>query len=150
MKSGATAILVKCTSRQNRYDLLSRVTAEIAKDAHILVICPRNYLHIVGKTFDQHVPASDVGRWDEGRRVTLADLSHFQAVDFSRIGSFVVLASPRRLNDADRKIWNDAATRLAEMASQKVKIEFALAHSCWMVGVPDIVIQGAGRISDIE
>jgi hypothetical protein len=160
--SGAMAILVKCTSRRNRYDLAGRIAAAMATDGRILITYPENYRGVSRQMLRDLVRDTDVG-WKDGCKVTLADFSRLKDVHLAMIERIMVLAapSPRPLKaavlnergmakrEAEQKVWSDAATWLAAGAGDKVKIELALAHSYRMIAIPDVVID-AGRTDDFR
>lgn len=142
--SGATAILVLCTSRRNRYDLAGRITAAMASDGRVLVAFPLNYVGVARPMLDGFVPNAEVGSWNESRNVTLAEFSRLKDGHLATIEKGIFLAAPRPLNDAARKVWSDAATHLSKGTDGKVRIELTLAHSCRMIANPDVVVD-AGR-----
>ena len=155
--AGAIAILIMCTSQQNRYDLAGRIAAKMATAGRVLITYPENYLVVAHKMLDGLVPSPHVGRAKDGLNVTLADFSRVKDVHLSMIKTIIVLAAPRprtiavlteygeARRAAEQKLWSDAANWLSTGAGDKVKIELALVHSRCMVAKPDVVID-AGRI----
>jgi hypothetical protein len=154
--SGARKILVMCTSHRNRYDLAGRITATMANDGRVLVAHPDNYGVVASKMLDRLVPDKDVGYLKDGRTVTLAGFERLKDAHLAVFDSIVLLAGPRPLpvpstispvgaakTEARQKVWNDVAARFAEEACDKVRIEFALAHSSCMTANPDLVIDAA-------
>jgi hypothetical protein len=150
VKAGARPILVMCTSHRNRYDLAGRITAALAKNGGLLVAYHQSYLLVARKMLDGLVPDEDVGHLKDVRKVTLVEFSRLKDVRLTMFDSIVVLAGPRPKNEAAQNVWNEVATRFATEASDKVQIEFALAHSCCMIANPGLVIdasQGIGHPS---
>jgi hypothetical protein len=138
--SGATAILVMCTSRANRYDLAGRITAALASDGRVLVAYPESYDVVARKMLEGRAPAACVGYWKEERDVTLADFSRLKNVRLGTMRSVVILAAAHPLSEVARTVWTEAATRLTAKASDKIKIELTLAHSCSMFANPHIIV----------
>lgn len=124
--SGAQPILIMCTSQRNRYDLAGRITAVMANEGRVLVACHEGYLYVARKMLAGLVAAADVGHWNEGRTVTLAEFSRIEDVHLTVFDSIVVLAGPRPRNEAMQKVFSDVATRFATEADDKIQIELAL------------------------
>ena len=145
IRSGAKALLVMCTSRQNRYGLAGRITAAMADEGRVLVVYPDNYGVVARKMIDGLVPDTDVGHWKDNRKVTLCTFSRLGDADIATIRTVAILAGPGPRSEDKLRIWRDALDRLATRLSDKVSIEFALSHSCPMIANPDQVID-AGRM----
>jgi hypothetical protein len=142
--SGAQPIRVMCTSHRSRYDLAGRITAAMANDGRVLIAYEARYMVVARKMLDGLVAAADVGHWNEGRTVTVAEFSRIENVRLAAFDGIVVLAGPPPRNEAMQKVWSDVATRFATEAGDKVRIEFALAHSRCMIASPGLVVD-AGR-----
>jgi hypothetical protein len=142
--SGTQPILIMCTSQRNRYDLAGRITAVMANQGRVLVAYHTRYLVVARRMLDGLVADADVGHWNEGRTVTLAEFSRLEDVGLTMFDSIVVLARPRPGNEAMQKVCSDVATRFATEAADKVQVEFGLAHSYCMIANPSLVVD-AGR-----
>ena len=120
----------------------------MANEGRVLVAYHERYLVVARSMLDGLVTDADIGHWHEGRTVTLADFSRLDHVVLTRFDSIVVLAGPPPGNEAVRKVCNDVATRFTTEARDKVRIEFALAHSHRMIANPEFVVD-AGR-TDVQ
>jgi hypothetical protein len=146
--SGAQPILIMCTSQRNRYDLAGRIAAAMANDGRVLVACAEGYLYVARRMLDGLVADADVGHWNDGRTVTLAEFSRLEDVRLTAFDSIVVLAGPRPRNEAMQKVCSDVTIRFATEAGDKVQIELVLAHSCCMIANPSRIVD-AGRTNGV-
>ena len=158
----ATAILVMCTSRRNRYDLAARTAAAMVATGRVLIAVPREYSVVARSMFEGLLPGSDIG-WFDGNKIVLADFSRLKEVRLSMVERILILSGPKRraidrskLNpqgivrsEAAEKLWSDAVGWLSTASKDKTTIEFALAHSHQMIAAPDFLID-AGGVDDAE
>jgi hypothetical protein len=148
VRSGTRPILVMCTSQRNRYGLAGRITAAMANDGRVLVAYHERYPVVARRMLDGLVAEADVGRWNEGRTVTLAEFSRLEALHLAAFDSIVVLPGPRPRNEAEQKACSDVAARFVTEAGDKVQIELALTHSYCMTANPGVVVD-AGRTNGV-
>ena len=142
IQSGARALLVACTSKQNRYDLAGRITAAIASEGRVLVTCPDNYSVVARKMLDGLVPNTNVG---DNANVSVSIFSKLRHTDVATFKSITILSGPNPRNESEQENWNEMAEWLARKLGDKLRIEFALPHSRRMIENPDQVVD-AGRI----
>jgi hypothetical protein len=142
------SIVVTCTSRRNRYDLAGRIAAAMAADGRVLIACAFSEVGMARHMLDGLLPKAEIGNWKEVSTVTMVEFSNFKDVLLDTIDSIMVLAAPSTRNDAALQVWNDVAARLAWEVSDKIIIEFVLAHSAQMLAKPDFVFSAARSDAD--
>jgi hypothetical protein len=148
IQAGAKTLLVMCTSRQNRYHLAGRISGAMLSKGRVLVSSHDTYGVIARRMLDSLVPDADIGRyWEDKRKVVLSPFSHLRDTDVAAIETVAILAGPAPRNETQQRSWSDTADRLATELSDKVRIEFALSHSCRMIANPDQTVD-AGRIKE--
>ncbi len=137
VRSGARALIVQCTTRQYRYNIAGRITAALANDRHVLVLCPDTYSLVARKMLDGLVPDADIGA--DGK-VHVSLFSRLGDIDVTRFGGVVILAGPAARNKTEQKTWEDTSRQIESLLSDKTKIEFALPHSRCMIESPEHVL----------
>lgn len=142
------SIVVTCTSHRNRYDLAGRIAAAMAADGRVLIACPFSEIGMARHMLDGLLPKADLGNWKEGSTVTVVEFLNFKDVRLDTIDSIIVLPAPSTSNEVALKVWKDVAARLAWEVSDKIIIEFVLAHSTQMLAKPDFVISSARSDAD--
>jgi hypothetical protein len=113
-------------------------------EGRVLVVYPDNYGVVARKMLDSLVLDADVGRWKDDRKVTLSSFSRLRDTDIGTIKTVAILAGPAPRNEIEKRSWSDASDRLATGLSDKVRIEFALLHSCRIIAKPDQVVDAGG------
>lgn len=141
IQAGAKTLLVMCTSRQNRYHLAGRISAAMLGEGRVLVGFHDTYGVVARRMLDNLVPDAEIGRhWEDERKVTLSPFSHLKVIDVATIKTVAILAGPPPRNETEQRNWSDTADQLATRLSDKVRIEFALSHSCHTIANPDQAI----------
>jgi hypothetical protein len=144
IQSGSDAILVNCTSGQNRHHLAGQTTAAILDRGRVLIL--HSDLVAAHKILEGLVPKADIGHWHEDRKVTRCSFSDFLLTDVATIKAIIILAGPPARNASKRENLAEVSDRLAKL-NGTIKIEFVLPHSHRMIFAPTQSID-AGRIEE--
>lgn len=149
INAGHTALRVDCTSNPNRYDLAGRVTAAIAGNGRILVVCPRQISAVARGMLKGLVPMEAIGNVQQPASITLVEFELLLKVSPGTFDTIVVLTGVppwdtymQRVKDEQERLWEQTKSWLEAAATDRVLIEFSLAGRRRVMESLVVVIDG--------